>query len=153
MEREGRIHWKRWEVLIGAKVDGGLRFKGLKKFNDAMPAKQFWKMLQELEALWVKVLKGLYFLIVQLWSPIKFVGTLGKLIVFGTIERIKRAYQEVVGVLPFKVGREYYVVGSESVERCSPLDTRWVKVNSDDAVLKNGEVGSVTSLSWVKPIT
>ncbi|PPS01109.1 hypothetical protein GOBAR_AA19557 [Gossypium barbadense] len=143
MEGEGRIHWKRWEVLIGAKVDGGLGFKGLKKFNDAMLAKEnLYKKKINVSPLCVlydnEVESVEHMMLIFEWTR----GVWKKgLNVFGIIERIKRAYQKVVGILPFKVGREHYVVGSESVERCSPLDTRWVKVNSDGAVLKNGGKG------------
>ena len=35
-----KIHWKKWEVLCKPKSEGGMRFKDLGKFNDAMLEKQ-----------------------------------------------------------------------------------------------------------------
>ncbi|XVE89752.1 hypothetical protein DITRI_Ditri20bG0020100 [Diplodiscus trichospermus] len=60
-KEERKIHWKNWLKLTLSKNLGGLGFRDLEVFNDALLAKQAWRVLQEPNALWVKILKGLYF--------------------------------------------------------------------------------------------
>ena len=60
-EKERRIHWKSWKCMTKSKSEGGMGFKDLIVFNNALLAKQGWRLLQQKEALWARVLKGLYF--------------------------------------------------------------------------------------------
>ena len=56
-----KIHWKKWEVLCKPKMEGGIGFKDLCKFNEAMLAKHVWRLLHDTESLFFKVFKTKYF--------------------------------------------------------------------------------------------
>ncbi|XP_021669677.2 uncharacterized mitochondrial protein AtMg00310-like [Hevea brasiliensis] len=55
------IHWLSWKRLTCSESLGGLGFKELNLFNAALLAKQAWQVIKNPEALWVRVLKGVYF--------------------------------------------------------------------------------------------
>ncbi|CAN1155644.1 Uncharacterized mitochondrial protein AtMg00310 [Linum perenne] len=55
------IHWIAAGKITSDKEHGGLGFKSFTEFNKAFLAKLAWKILLQPEALWVKLLKGLYF--------------------------------------------------------------------------------------------
>ncbi|BFG16822.1 hypothetical protein CerSpe_030960 [Prunus speciosa] len=56
-----KVHWKKWADLGEAKSCGGLGFRDLVSFNNALLAKQCLRILNNPQALWVKILKSLYF--------------------------------------------------------------------------------------------
>ncbi|CAN1145175.1 Uncharacterized mitochondrial protein AtMg00310 [Linum perenne] len=54
------IHWCSKDRLTSEKGKGGLGFRSFKEFNLAHLAKLYWRIIQQPEALWVRVLKALY---------------------------------------------------------------------------------------------
>lgn len=56
-----RIHWTRWDRLCHAKRKGGMGFRDLSCFNQALVAKQGWRILHSPESLMAKILKAKYF--------------------------------------------------------------------------------------------
>ena len=56
-----KIHWVKWEHLCSPKEDGGMGFKEIEKFNEALLAKQVWHMMNNPDSLCFKVFKARFF--------------------------------------------------------------------------------------------
>ena len=56
-----KIHWVKWERLCEVKEVGGMGFKEIEKFNDALLAKQVWRMINNSESLCHRVFKAQFF--------------------------------------------------------------------------------------------
>ena len=56
-----KVHWVKWECLCQAKEARGMGFKEIEKFNEALVAKQVWRMLKNLESLCHRVFKAIFF--------------------------------------------------------------------------------------------
>ena len=56
-----KVYWVKWERLCEAKEVGGMGFKEIGKFNQALLAKQVWRMIDNPDSLCHKVFKARFF--------------------------------------------------------------------------------------------
>lgn len=56
-----KIHWVAWEKLCQSKENGGLGFRDIGSFNQALLAKQAWRLYNQPDSLLAKIYKGRYY--------------------------------------------------------------------------------------------
>ncbi|XP_030936458.1 uncharacterized protein LOC115961661 [Quercus lobata] len=56
-----KSHWVKWERLCEAKEGGGMVFKEIEKFNDALLVKQVWRLINNPDPLCHRVFKARFF--------------------------------------------------------------------------------------------
>ncbi|KAH9800659.1 hypothetical protein KPL71_000753 [Citrus sinensis] len=56
-----KIHWLRWDSLSKAKSRGGMGFRDLTSFNQALVAKQGWRLLRFPNSLMARVMQAKYY--------------------------------------------------------------------------------------------
>lgn len=55
------MHWNKWDVMTYSKKEGEFRFRELHTFNSTLLANMASRVFNELNAVWVQVLKGIFY--------------------------------------------------------------------------------------------
>jgi hypothetical protein len=61
MAGKRKTHWIAWEKFTQPKAEGGIRFRDLRLFNQALLGRQAWRPIDRPNSLCAKVLKAKYF--------------------------------------------------------------------------------------------
>jgi hypothetical protein len=60
-DKKPKIHWKKWAKIAIPKSSGGMGFRDFQLFNQAMLAKQAWRLMDKPDSLYARVIRGKYF--------------------------------------------------------------------------------------------
>jgi hypothetical protein len=56
-----KTHWISWDIMLRPKDYGGVGFRGMRIFNQALLARQAWRVLQYPDTLYAQILKAKYY--------------------------------------------------------------------------------------------
>lgn len=56
-----KTYWRSWDQLVKPKQNGGLGFRDFRLFNQALLARQAWRLIDRLESLYARVLRTKYY--------------------------------------------------------------------------------------------
>ena len=59
--QESKIAWVSWKKMCKSKLNGGIRLKNLQAFNNAMLAKQGWRLISNPNSLVAQIYKARYY--------------------------------------------------------------------------------------------
>jgi hypothetical protein len=56
-----KMHWLAWDVMLKPKKQGGMGFKDMRMFNQALLARQAWRLIQFPDSLCAQILRAKYY--------------------------------------------------------------------------------------------
>uniref|UniRef100_A0A453CB40 Reverse transcriptase domain-containing protein n=1 Tax=Aegilops tauschii subsp. strangulata TaxID=200361 RepID=A0A453CB40_AEGTS len=132
---EGRrkMHWHGWDYLLQPKAKGGAGFGDFRMFNQALLARQAWRLLTKLDSLCAQVLKARYYPMGKLEDTI-FTGNASpswQAISYG-LELLKKGLVWRVGNgRSIRVWRDNWIPGPFSYKPISPQGRCRIRFVSD----------------------